>query len=67
VEVRSDSQLVVNQMAGRWAVRAKHLKDYVAEAKDAASYFDTVTYAWIPRHRNAMADKITREILDQEV
>ena len=66
VDVRMDSQLVINQMSGRWAVRAEHLKEYAAEARGEAEKFEKVTYTWVPRTRNMIADRITREILDQE-
>jgi len=61
VEVYSDSQLIVNQMNGTWACRSANLRDFLREAQIKVAEFDTVTFSWIPREQNCMADEITRE------
>lgn len=63
ITVRSDSQLVVNQLNGKWAVKAIHLRDYIEDVREAASQFEEVLFEWVPREQNQLADSITREIM----
>lgn len=66
VIVRSDSQLIVNQLTGEWACRDENLKAYRAEALVEAANFDRVEYVWVRREKNSHADQITREFLDPQ-
>jgi probable phosphoglycerate mutase len=63
VEVRLDSKLVVEQMSGRWQI--KH-PDMRVLAKQARAVFPPgqVTYTWVPRERNAHADRLVNEMID---
>src|SRR6478735_10294428 len=56
VEVRLDSKLIVEQLSGRWQV--KH-PDMRVLAKQASSIWPPgrVTYVWVPRSKNAAADR----------
>ncbi len=49
--VSGDSQLVVRQMQGRYAVREPHLMPLHAEAAGLASRLP-IAFRWIPRDRN---------------
>jgi len=62
VEVRMDSQLVVEQLSGRWKVRHPDLKPLAAEANRLAPF--GTTYTWVPRDQNAYADRLANEALD---
>ncbi|MGB3438771.1 MAG: bifunctional RNase H/acid phosphatase [Actinophytocola sp.] len=64
VAVRMDSKLVVEQMSGRWQIKHEALKSLAATANDVASAFESVTYTWIPRARNAHADRLANEAMD---
>jgi ribonuclease H / adenosylcobalamin/alpha-ribazole phosphatase len=64
VAVFMDSKLVVEQMAGRWKVKHPDLVDLHAEAKALASQFRRISYAWVPRSRNAHADRLANEAMD---
>lgn len=64
VAVSMDSKLVVEQMSGRWKVKHPDLITLHREARDLADRFDRVTYAWIPRARNAHADRLANEAMD---
>lgn len=62
VEVRMDSQLVVEQMSGRWKV--KH-PDLVPLAREAGRLAPAgTTYTWVPREQNLHADRLVNEALD---
>jgi broad specificity phosphatase PhoE/ribonuclease HI len=64
VEVSMDSKLVVEQMSGRWKVKHPDLVELNRQARIAAATFERVTYAWIPRARNAHADALANEAMD---
>ncbi len=49
--VSGDSQLVVRQMTGRYAVREPHLVPLHAEAAELAAHLP-VAFRWVPRERN---------------
>jgi probable phosphoglycerate mutase len=65
VEVRMDSKLVVEQMAGRWKVKHPAMKPLHAEAGRLAER--VVAWTWVPRAENAAADALANEALDAEV
>ncbi len=65
VEVRMDSRLVVEQMAGRWKVKHPAMKPLHAEAGRLADR--VVAWTWVPRAENAAADALANEALDAEV
>ncbi|MEK6986363.1 MAG: ribonuclease HI family protein [Candidatus Thermoplasmatota archaeon] len=58
VTVRGDSQLVLRQVEGRYAVRAPGLQPLHAEAVALLKRFRTVKLEWIPRAANADADRL---------
>ncbi|WP_055481304.1 bifunctional RNase H/acid phosphatase [Sphaerimonospora mesophila] len=63
VEVRMDSKLVIEQMAGRWKVKHEGLRPLALEAADLARRF-RVTWRWIPREQNGHADRLANEAMD---
>lgn len=64
VAVSMDSKLVVEQMCGRWKVKHPGLAELHQQARALASTFDGVTFGWIPRERNAHADRLANEAMD---
>ena len=64
VDVRMDSKLVVEQMSGRWQVKHPDLKELIKQAMAAATKFDRISYAWIPRAENSHADRLANEAMD---
>ncbi len=65
IEVRMDSKLVVEQMAGRWKVKHPGLAELHQQARTLASTFDFVRFAWIPREHNKHADRLANEAMDR--
>ena len=63
LEVRGDSQLVVQQMRGEYAVRAPHLREYHARLAQLAGTFSEVRWVWIPREQNTRADALSKVAL----
>lgn len=59
INLRTDSQLVVKQVLGEWAVKAAHLQAFRQEA--ATLLRDTRSVmAWVPREENARADALSK-------
>lgn len=65
VTVAMDSKLVVEQMSGRWKVKHPNMKPLAARAALLGLAFGTVSYAHIPRERNAYADRLANEAMDR--
>jgi ribonuclease H / adenosylcobalamin/alpha-ribazole phosphatase len=62
VEVRMDSKLVIEQMAGRWKVKHADMKALALQA--ARLRPATVTWTWVPRELNKAADALVNRALD---
>ncbi|MGH3456612.1 bifunctional RNase H/acid phosphatase [Aeromicrobium sp.] len=62
VEVRMDSKLVVEQMAGRWKIKHADMKPLALQAQRLVS--GDVTWTWVPRESNKAADALVNEALD---
>jgi ribonuclease HI len=62
--IRSDSELLVRQMNGKYRVRQPHLKVLYGQAKQLESGFERVCYEHIPRTENRRADKLANQALD---
>ncbi len=63
VEVRLDSKLVVEQMSGRWKIKHPQMRDLALEAR-AVLPPGQVSFVWVPREHNALADGLVNEMLD---
>jgi ribonuclease HI len=62
LEVRMDSKLVIEQMAGRWKVKHADMKALALRA--ARLRPATVTWTWVPRELNKAADALVNRALD---
>jgi ribonuclease HI len=66
VEVRSDSQLLVEQMNGRYKVSNKNLALLFLKLWNLKIDFNKVEFVFINRSENVEADRLVNESLDQE-
>ncbi|MDA3627148.1 bifunctional RNase H/acid phosphatase [Saccharopolyspora oryzae] len=66
VDVRMDSKLVVEQMAGRWKVKHANLQPLAEEARGLVAGFGRVSFEWIPRAENSHADRLANEAMDRQ-
>jgi broad specificity phosphatase PhoE/ribonuclease HI len=70
VIVRLDSKLLVEQMTGRWRIKAPDLRPLAQAARDLADEFGaaggSVAYTWIPRAENSAADALANGAMDGE-
>lgn len=62
VEVRMDSKLVIEQMAGRWKIKHPDLKPLALQANKLASF--GIEWTWVPRDKNKAADALGNAALD---
>jgi ribonuclease HI len=65
VEVRSDSELLMRQMTGRYRVKSPHLRTLWDEAQQAADGFERVRYIEVRRAENTDADRQVNLALDR--
>jgi probable phosphoglycerate mutase len=60
VTVRMDSELVANQLSGRFKVKDAKLLDRYLEVEQLLSRLDSVSFETIPREKNARADRLAQ-------
>jgi ribonuclease H / adenosylcobalamin/alpha-ribazole phosphatase len=68
VEVRMDSKLVVEQMAGRWKIKHADMRRLALQARDLAAQLSaaggSVSFTWVPREQNKAADALSNTGMD---
>lgn len=67
LQVFMDSEVVVGQMTGRFAVHSAALKPWHTQACHLAREFKNITFNHIPRELNRLADALANEALSEEV
>lgn len=65
--VRADSQLVVQQLLGKFKIKNADLKIYFDRIKELERKLGEVTYMYIPREENFIADRLANQALDKVV
>jgi len=60
-----DSELIVKQLSGEYAVRMPTLQPLVQQIRTLSSPFPTVTFTHIPREDNHHADRLVNKALDE--
>jgi ribonuclease HI len=63
VEIRSDSELMVRQLNGRYKIKAVGLRPLYLEAAQLLGQFEAVVIKHIPRELNTEADKLANQAL----
>jgi len=67
LEVLADSELVVKQLNGDYAVKAEHLKPLHDEASALLKGFSAIEIRHIPREENAQADAMSNRAIDERL
>jgi ribonuclease HI len=65
VEIFSDSELLVRQMAGRYRVKNPGLQPLYREASELMARLDRVRIRHVPREENREADALANRALDE--
>ena len=63
LHVRMDSKLVVEQMTGRWKIKHPDMQVLARRAHELIAG-RTVTFEWVPRNDNKLADAAANESMD---
>jgi probable phosphoglycerate mutase len=66
VDVRMDSKLVVEQMAGRWKVKHPDMQVLAKQAAALVRQLPTVTFMHIRRELNTAADRLANQAMDDQ-
>jgi ribonuclease HI len=66
LRVRSDSELLVNQMLGRYRVRSKDLRPLHERAAKLANQLEYFFIEHVPREQNREADALANDALDRK-
>ena len=64
IEVKSDSELLVNQLNGIYKIKNENIKILVALAREKLHGFSKVTFTHVPREKNREADRLAARALD---
>ncbi len=67
VEVRSDSELLVNQMNGKYKIENEKIQKFFIEIWNLKIDFEDVKFKAIPREKNKEADRLVNEALDGQL
>lgn len=63
-----DSQLVVNQLAGKFKIKNEVLKKMYIRVKDLEKKLGTkINYTSVPREKNKIADFLVNKVLDENL
>jgi len=65
LEVKGDSNLVVNQVNGVWKINSDRLRSLCNQARSLINNFQRATINWIPREQNHQADAVANQCMDQ--
>ncbi len=66
IEVRMDSELVVNQLNGNYKIKEKNLIPFFIEIWNLKQDFGEVKFIQIPREENQRADKLVNRELNSQ-
>ena len=65
VLLRSDSQLLINQLTGRYRVKTPHLQPLHRRVRELGARFETIEYEHVRRERNTEADRLANLGVDR--
>lgn len=65
LRIESDSELLVNQMRGRYKVKSADLKPLFERAQKTSRSFESFRIEHVYRERNAEADRLANQALDE--
>ena len=63
IELRSDSELVVNQLNGRYKIKSTTLRPFYLQVAQLLGQFEKVAVTYVPREQNTEADKLANQAL----
>jgi len=67
IEIRSDSELLVNQMNGEYKIKEETLKSFFIDIWNLKTEFKKISFTHIGREKNKRADYLLNKILDSQL
>src|SRR5437870_5256891 len=64
LKIYLDSQLVVSQLSGIYKVKNAKIRDLVFQVRQLEPNFGQISYKFIPREQNKIADSLVNKALD---
>ena len=64
LDVFGDSQLVIYQINGKYAIKNARLKEFYNKIKNKISFFDSITFTHVLRDKNTRADELSNIALE---
>jgi ribonuclease HI len=65
LEIRMDSQLVVEQLSGNWKIKEAGLKAQAEKVRALLKDFPSYKFLYVPRAQNKEADRLVNEAIDE--
>ncbi len=62
--IRGDSNLVIQQLLGKFRVREPRLRPFLQRVQELAAEFQSIDVRWIPREQNKRADALSYKALE---
>ena len=59
IQVFGDSMMVIQQMKGNWKIKGGLYKSVALETKKLVAEFQDISFFWVPRAENSIADALT--------
>lgn len=66
IEIRSDSELLINQLNGQYKIKEKNLVPFFIEIWNLKQDFKEVKFIQVPREENKRADLLVNKELDSQ-
>ncbi len=67
IDIYGDSQLVINQILGKYAINSFRLKEYFNDIKKKIIFFDKITFTHVLRDKNKRADELSNIALNKKL
>lgn len=67
VEIRTDSLLIASQLSGKYKIKNMNLRKYYDQIKNLEKEIGKISYVYIPREKNYLADKLVNITLDKRL
>ncbi len=67
ISIFLDSELLVRQVLGIYRVKNSRLQELMTAVRACLSLFDGYTIAHVPREKNALADRLANEAIDEAI
>lgn len=66
ISLKADSKLVAEQLSGNFKIKSKNLMPIIQKIQILAFELGPITYGYIPRAENKIADELANQALDKD-